>query len=210
VEGLRRPEAENREAVAADGGLEKRGCYDAQDRGAGLGTKVARTPEQMEDEVFQPYDYRVYTVIMNAKVEVSLEVADPDTFAVKNLEVMSGTASAQSTYNDGVSATDANGVTPQAESLPSESELVSQARVSTAGRAVEWLKKSLGSLSVQYYQRGKDLAEIGDTEQAAEYYYAYYLSTPDKESPESLEAIDYVRRHTHLVTADETESPRKR
>jgi hypothetical protein len=194
-------------AAAADFEFERRRTYDEEDKVTAARKALAATPSQIEEEVYQPYDYKVFSVTMQAKVEVSLEMGDPDTGASKSLDVISGTASAESKYNEGVLATDSAGITVAAQNLPTESELMAEARKNAATNAVEWLNKSLGQLSIQYYQRGKDLADIGNTEGASEYYYAFYLSTPDKQSAEARTAIEYVRAHTHLITDDETQSP---
>ena len=44
-------------------------------------------------------------------------------------------------------------------------------------------------------------------EGAAEYFYAFYLSVPNKLSPEAIEAIEYVRNQTHLITPQERRPP---
>jgi tetratricopeptide (TPR) repeat protein len=199
---------EERDAANSDLQFATRLLFDAQDKVSGARTAAAAAPEQVEEEVYQPYDYKVFAITMQATVEVSLEVADPGTGAVRSLEVVTGAASADSSYNDGVSATDAEGVSPKAIDLPSEGELLAQARDSSAANAVDWLKKSLGQISKEYYLRAHDLEEIGNVEGAAEYYYAFYLSTPDKDSPEARQAVDFVREHTHLITDDERSSPK--
>lgn len=184
--------------------FERLRLFDAQDAVTEARRALADTPEDMEEEVFQPYDYKVFSVIMEATVEVSLEAADPDTGAVRNLEVITGSTAAEDTYNEGVLATDAEGAVADAEELPTESELLASARKAAADDAVAWLQKSLGQLNLPYYQRAKDLEEIGDVEGAAEYFYAFYLSAPDKSAPEAVEAINFVREHTHLITKEET------
>jgi len=195
---------EEKDAAESDADVQRRRLNDAEDNVTNARKALAATPEQVEQEIFQPYDYKVYTVTMNAKVEVSLEVGDPDTGATRRLQLIDGTATAQNTYNEGVSATDSEGVTPKAENLPTESELLAAARKDTADKAVAWLKQTLGELSVRYYQKAKDLQEVGNTEAACEYFYAFYLSTPDKNSPEAFEAINFVRLNTHLITPEET------
>lgn len=199
---------EDKAAAADEVDFQRRRLYDAQDNVTKARNGLAATPEQVEEEVFQPYDYKVFNVVMNAKVEVSLEVGDPDTGAVRTLQVVSGAAQAQDTYNEGVSATDANNVQLDPENLPTESELLESARKDTATKAVAWLNETLGNLSQRYYQQAKDLEEIGNVEGASESFYAFYLSTPDKQSAEALEALNYVRANTHLITPEETQPVR--
>jgi len=210
ADDVRRRATTPSEIDAAESSLEfaKRRTFDAEDRVSDARKASAATPEQIDEEIYQPYDYRVYSVTMQARIEVSLEVANPDTGAVRGLEVIAGTASAQSTYNDGVLATDAQGVSPKPPELPSEGELIDGARKDAAANAVEWFRKTLTELSRQYYQRAKALQEIGDSEGASEYFYAFYLSTPDKSSPQAEEAVEHVRKYTHLITGDELLSPR--
>jgi len=178
--------------------------FDAQDALAQARKQYAATPEQVQEEVYEPYDYKVFTVTMAAKVEVSLEVADTETSTVKSTEIIEGTAKAEDKYNDGVKPTDSEGVTPDVESLPSDQELLADARKSAADKAIARLRKLLSELAGTYYERGKAFEAVGNSESASEYYYAFYLSTPDKTSPEALAAIEYVRAHTHLITPDET------
>jgi tetratricopeptide (TPR) repeat protein len=199
---------EEKAVAESDADVQRRRLNDAEDNVTNARKALAATAEQVEQEIFQPYDYKVYTVTMNAKVEVSLEVGDPDTGATRRLQLIDGTATAQDTYNEGVSATDSEGVTPKAQNLPTESELLAAARKDTADKAVVWLKQTLGELSVRYYQKAKDLQEVGNVEGASEYFYAFYLSTPDKNSQEALEAVNYVRINTHLITPEETKPVR--
>ncbi len=180
---------------------------DAEDDTAKARKVLANTDEWIEQEVTQPYNYTVYTVTMEAKVEVGISVADPDTGAYKDLETISGTSKAQDTYNEGVQATDTRGVEVDPKELPTKSELLISARADAAQKTVAWLKGILTELSMQYYERAKQAAEIGNIEGAAEYYYAFYLCAPDKHSPKALEAIEYVRNQTHLITPDERTPP---
>lgn len=201
---LRRTDDEDeREELLSELDFQRSLLEDAEDNTIDAIKVLANTVEDVEQEVIQPYEYLVYTVSMEAKVEVSLEVADPYRGSTQTLEVLSGVALAEDTYNEGVQPTDTRGVQSNPKSLPTQSELLATARKHAATAAVEWLKKSLSELSMQYYNRAKELEEIGDLERAAEYFYAFYLSTPRRESPEALEAIEYVRDQTHLITPDE-------
>jgi tetratricopeptide (TPR) repeat protein len=194
---------EEADAAEADVDFERRRWYDAQDNVTVAQKALAETPEDVEQEVYQPYDYLVFSVTMDAQVEVSLEVADPESGVVRKLRVIGGEAAANDRYTEAVSATDAENAKPDPKELPTSSELLASARKDAAGKAVGWLKETLAQLSIRYYQDAKELEEIGNTEGAAELFYAFYLSTPDKQSPEAKEAIAFIREHTHLITPEE-------
>ncbi len=203
VEFRRATEPDERERIVDE--LEfLRGTLEAtEDEIIEIERRLARTDPEIEQEVFAPYDYLVYTVTMEARVEVSLEVADPYTGATKTLEVISGRSSAEDTYTEGVHAEDSEGVEHDPRRLPTESELLEKAREDAAQKAVEWLESTLTELAMQYYNRARELDEMGNVEAAAEYYYAFYLSVPDKTTPEAREALDYVRNQTHLIVPEE-------
>lgn len=177
---------------------------DSLDSTSEANTALANTVQFLQEDVTQPYDYLVYTVTMEAKVEVGLEVADPQRRAVTELESIAGTAEASDTYNQGVEATDTTGTEFDPRELPTKSELVAGARADAAEKAVNWLKESLlADLAKRYYEKALEQQEAGNIEGAAEYFYAFYLSAVDKSTAEAQQAISYVRNQTHLLTADE-------
>jgi len=210
LEQLRRVDDEDeRDSLLSEIEFQRALLDDAEDATIEAERILAATAEQTEEEVFQPYEYLSYTVTMEAKVEVSLEVADPYKGATRTIEVIKGSTVAADAYTEGVEPTDSQGAVTDPKELPTQSELLAEARGDAVTNAVEWLKGALGELSLQYYNRAKELLEIGNIERAAEYYYAFYLSTPERESPEALEAIEFVRRQTHLITPDERSSTGK-
>ncbi|MCD6405445.1 MAG: hypothetical protein J7M19_06435, partial [Planctomycetes bacterium] len=198
---------EEQEALWEEVEAQRQEYEDAEDDTIEARKVLADTDEWVEEEVTQPYNYTVYAVTMEAKVEVGISVADPDTGAYKDLETMSGTTEAKDTYNEGVQATDTEGVEVDPKDLPTQSELLLGARADAAQKTVDWLKGTLAELSMQYYERAKQAQEIGNIEGAAEYYYAFYLCAPDKRSARAVEAIEYVRNQTHLITPDERKPP---
>ncbi len=200
---LRRVAEEDRESLLDDIDFQRSILDDAEDAVIEAEKALAATDRDVEQEVFQPYDYLIYTVTMEAKVEVSLEVADPERGATRQLEVITGRADAEDTYNDGVQATDVGGARLDPRELPTQSELLADARSDAASKAVDWLRTSLGALAMQYHRRARELQDIGNSEGAAEYYYAFYLTAPDKTTPEVRAAIDFVRSQTHFITPDE-------
>ena len=125
---------EERAAAEGDVDFERRRWYDAQDNVTVAQQALAGTPENVEQEVFQPYDYLVYSVTMNAQVEVSLEVADPESGVVRQLQVIGGAAAATDRYTEAVSATDAEGAKPDPKELPTASELLATAQRTRAAR----------------------------------------------------------------------------
>ncbi|MHC4713258.1 MAG: tetratricopeptide repeat protein [Planctomycetota bacterium] len=194
---------DEREDLLGDIAFQRSIVEDAEDDVTEAERLLAATDRDIEQEVFQPYDYIVYTVTMEAKVEVSLEVADPERGTTRTLEVITGKVEVEDTYNEDVQATDVDGAKVNPKELPTQSEVLAGAREDAGSKAVEWIKKSLNALAMQYYNRAKELEEIGNLEGAAEYYYAFWLTTPDRSSPEAKAAVDYVRRQTHIITPDE-------
>lgn len=200
---FRRADEEDRDTILGDLEFQRSLLDDAEDETIEEERKLAATDEQVEKEVFQPYDYLVYTVTMEARVEVSLEVADPYRGATKTLEVITGTARAEDAYNEGVQPTDTANAVNNPRDLPTQSELLEAAREDAAEKAVAWLQSALTELSLQYYNRARELEELGNIEGAAEYYYAFYLSAPEKSSPRAREALEFVREQTHLIMPEE-------
>jgi len=204
---FRRADEDEQDLILDDLEFQRSLLEDAKDATIEAERALANTPEETEQEVFQPYDYLVYTVTMEAKVEVSLEVADPYKGATRTLEVITGVAKAEDTYTEDVQPTDSEGVEHDPRDLPTESELLEAAREDAAAKAVDWLKSVLSELSLQYYNRARELEELGNVEGAAEYYYAFYISAPDKDSPRAREALEYVKKQTHLIMPSQGNSP---
>jgi len=161
--------------------------------------KLEAIPEMLLENIIQPYNYtkRVYT--LDALVEVNFRAGDTNAQASPQNDNVKVEKPKSAHVLENVKPEDTEGVVEEGNP-PDEIQLLAEAEAETQGQLVGKLTQWLQAVPSRVLEDARASVSRGDKDAAAERYILYMNITPEKETAERTEAMNFLRGEYNLTS----------
>lgn len=150
-------------------------------------------------DIIQPYNYtkRVYTY--DAVVEVAYKTSEMFADSAMQSDSVKVDSPKTASVLENVKAEDSDGIVEEG-AAPDELQMFSEAETKVQTDLMGKLNKWLADLPAKVLNDARDRARSGDKEAAAAKYVIYLNSTPEKNTKERTEAINFLRDEFNITS----------
>ena len=168
--------------------------------------KVAASRSQLDaiqetelQDIIQPYNYtkRIYTY--DAVVEVAYKTSEMFSDSAMQSDSVKIDFPKTASVLENVKAEDSDGIVEDG-AAPDDLQMFSEAETKVQTDLMGKLNKWLADLPAKVLNDARDRAKSGDKEAAAAKYVIYLNSTPEKETKERAEAVNFLRDEFNITS----------
>ncbi len=150
---------------------------------------LARTPPQVEEEVYDNFRYPIYDLKLEGEVILSYQVIDFTTSEVGQTRTITKTNTKSDRYIQGDPG---KGVKNDPNELPSRDDFLHQLMTQAIDDTARAIEDQLAGHSYGYYQRGLKAEQDQLDEEAIEQYMRFLYSAPDLAEQRAQHANQYI------------------
>jgi archaellum component FlaC len=162
-------------------------------------SKLDSMQETELQDIIQPYNYTKRVYGYNAVVEVAYKTSEMFADSAMQADSVKVEHPKNSSVLENVKAEDSDGVVEEG-AAPDELQMFAEAETKIQTDLMGKLNKWLGDLPGKVLADARDRAKSGDKEAAAAKYVIYLNSTPDQETKERNEAINFLRDEFNITS----------
>jgi hypothetical protein len=162
-------------------------------------SKLAQIPETLLQDIIQPYNYIKRTFTLGAYVEVTFRASDSFSSAALRTDGAKVELPKTVAVLENVKPEDTEGVVEEG-TPPDEIQLLAEAEAKVQDEIVVKVRQWIESVPARVLQDARDAASHDDKEAAAEKYILYLNVTPEKNTVERQEAVNFLRHEFNVMT----------
>jgi len=162
-------------------------------------SKLDTIQETELQDIIQPYNYTKRVYGYNAVVEVAYKTSEMFADSAMQTDSVKVEYPKNASVLENVKAEDSDGIVEEG-AAPDELQMFSEAETKIQGDLMVKLNKWLADLPGKVLTDARDRARSGDKEAAAAKYVIYLNSTPDQDTKERAEAINFLHDEFNITS----------
>ncbi|MBI2682032.1 MAG: hypothetical protein HYX26_02235 [Acidobacteriales bacterium] len=161
--------------------------------------KLTLIPETLLQDIIQPYNYIKRTFTLGAYVDVAVRASDSASNTALQADGSKVELPKIVSILENVKPEDTEGIVEEG-SPPDEIQLLAEAEAKVQDEIVVKVRSWIESVPARVLQDARDALAKEDKEAAAEKYILYLNITPEKNTPERQEAVNFLRNEFNITT----------
>ena len=177
----------------------------AQKQASEARAKENTIPKSQQEDVIRPYSYTKQTIDINNIVELSFRIVDTSGNIVEESKHVIKETPKTFTVLQNLKPEDTEGVRDM-DAPPDETQLMTDVEIAARDELVKLAYGEIADLPTKILATARAKVKSEDTDAAAELYILYLNCTPAGDTPERLEAIQFLKdtyniRHAAMLSA---------